>query len=42
MSEASVAPNATYQSAERVLALLKSFDDTRATLHALGLLCASA
>ena len=29
MSEASVAPNATYQSAERVLALLKSFDDTR-------------
>lgn len=25
-----VAPNATYQSAERVLAVLKSFDDTRA------------
>src|SRR5215470_16934128 len=29
MIEAQVAPNATYQSAERVLALLKSFDDTR-------------
>jgi DNA-binding IclR family transcriptional regulator len=29
MIEATVAPNATYQSAERVLALLKSFDDTR-------------
>jgi DNA-binding IclR family transcriptional regulator len=29
MSEAQVAPIATYQSAERVLALLKSFDDTR-------------
>jgi DNA-binding IclR family transcriptional regulator len=27
-----VAPNATYQSAERVLALLKSFDDTHAEL----------
>ena len=32
MSEAQVAPNATYQSAERVLALLKSFDDTRTEL----------
>ena len=32
MSEAQVAPSATYQSAERVLALLKSFDDTRAEL----------
>src|SRR6516165_4269210 len=32
MSEAPVAPNATYQSAERVLALLKSFDDTRTEL----------
>ncbi len=29
MTEAQVAGNATYQSAERVLALLKSFDDTR-------------
>jgi IclR family acetate operon transcriptional repressor len=29
MTEAQVAANATYQSAERVLALLKSFDDTR-------------
>jgi IclR family transcriptional regulator, acetate operon repressor len=29
MSETQVAPSATYQSAERVLALLKSFDDTR-------------
>ena len=29
MIEAQVAPNATYQSAERVLALLKSFDDTQ-------------
>src|SRR6266700_4351129 len=29
MIEAQVAPNATYQSAERMLALLKSFDDTR-------------
>jgi DNA-binding IclR family transcriptional regulator len=32
MPEALVAPNATYQSAERVLALLKSFDDTRMEL----------
>lgn len=32
MSEATVAPNATYQSAERVLALLKSFDETRSEL----------
>jgi len=32
MSENEVAPNATYQSAERVLALLKSFDDTRVEL----------
>jgi DNA-binding IclR family transcriptional regulator len=32
MREAKVAPNATYQSAERVLALLKSFDDTRTEL----------
>jgi DNA-binding IclR family transcriptional regulator len=32
MPEAVVAPNATYQSAERVLALLKSFDDTHAEL----------
>ena len=32
MIEAKVAPNATYQSAERVLALLKSFDDTRTEL----------
>ena len=29
MTEAQVAANATYQSAERVLALLRSFDDTR-------------
>jgi DNA-binding IclR family transcriptional regulator len=29
MTEAQVAANATYRSAERVLALLKSFDDTR-------------
>ncbi len=29
MIEAQVAPNATYQSAERVLALLKSFDDSQ-------------
>jgi IclR family acetate operon transcriptional repressor len=29
MTEAQVAANATYQSAERVLTLLKSFDDTR-------------
>jgi len=53
MTEAQVAANATYQSAERVLALLKSFDDTRMelgvaekfrmlpTLVALGRLCAS-
>jgi DNA-binding IclR family transcriptional regulator len=32
MIEAKVAPHATYQSAERVLALLKSFDDTRTEL----------
>jgi len=32
MSEKEVAPNATYQSAERVLALLKTFDDTRVEL----------
>src|SRR5215831_15114644 len=32
MIEAKVAPSATYQSAERVLALLKSFDDTRTEL----------
>jgi IclR family transcriptional regulator, acetate operon repressor len=32
MSETGVASNATYQSAERVLALLKSFDDTRVEL----------
>ena len=44
MTEAQVAANATYQSAERVLALLKSFDDTRMlpTLDALGKLCGSA
>src|SRR5262249_42540584 len=32
MSEGKVAPNATYRSAERVLMLLKSFDDTRTEL----------
>jgi len=32
MSENEVAPNATYQSAERVLTLLKSFDDSRMEL----------
>jgi DNA-binding IclR family transcriptional regulator len=32
MSEHEVAPNATYQSAERVLALLKTFDDSRVEL----------
>jgi DNA-binding IclR family transcriptional regulator len=32
MSANKVAPNATYQSAERVLALLKSFDDSRVEL----------
>jgi DNA-binding IclR family transcriptional regulator len=32
MTESEVASNATYQSAERVLALLKTFDDTRAEL----------
>jgi IclR family transcriptional regulator, acetate operon repressor len=32
MREPKVAPNATYQSAERVLALLKTFDDTRTEL----------
>jgi IclR family transcriptional regulator, acetate operon repressor len=32
VGQSAVAPNATYQSAERVLALLKSFDDTRAEL----------
>ena len=32
MSEAKVAPNATYQSAERVLALLKSFDEAQTEL----------
>jgi DNA-binding IclR family transcriptional regulator len=32
MSEPEVAPSATYQSAERVLALLKTFDDTRVEL----------
>jgi IclR family transcriptional regulator, acetate operon repressor len=32
MIENEVAPHATYQSAERVLALLKSFDDSRAEL----------
>ena len=32
MPEPEVAPNATYQSAERVLALLKAFDDTQVEL----------
>jgi len=32
MSESEVAPNATYQSAERVLTLLKSFDDSQMEL----------
>jgi IclR family transcriptional regulator, acetate operon repressor len=32
MSAGEVAPNATYQSAERVLTLLKSFDDSRVEL----------
>ena len=32
MTESEVASNATYQSAERVLALLKTFDDTRVEL----------
>lgn len=32
MSELEVAPSATYQSAERVLALLKTFDDSRVEL----------
>ena len=32
MSETEVAQNATYQSAERVLTLLKSFDDSRTEL----------
>jgi DNA-binding IclR family transcriptional regulator len=32
MSERAVAPSATYQSAERVLALLKTFDDSRVEL----------
>src|SRR5260370_12830006 len=32
MTGSEVASNATYQSAERVLALLKTFDDTRAEL----------
>src|SRR5262249_1008378 len=32
MIEAQVAPHATYQSAERVVAVLKSFDDTRTEL----------
>ena len=32
MTESGVASNATYQSAERVLALLKTFDDTRVEL----------
>jgi DNA-binding IclR family transcriptional regulator len=32
MTDGEVAPNATYQSAERVLALLKTFDDSRVEL----------